>query len=108
MIDMDTFGNYTIQEWVDPSLQYDIDGMIFELFHNKDGHLELVHWTVDDLLEMFTEMKNFWGSSEYWDQVMVGYTDLSTEALLKHYSNAELNKDACDVMADHLTQAAPD
>jgi len=36
---MDTFGNYTIKEWIDPTLDYDLDGMIFELFHNNQGHL---------------------------------------------------------------------
>lgn len=59
-------------------------------------------------MELFAEMYNFWGSKEYWNQVMVGYTDLSTEDLLKHYSNQELNKDACDTMAEHLSDAGPD
>jgi hypothetical protein len=39
MIDMDAFGNYTIQEWVDPSLTYDLDGFIFEIFKDPEGHL---------------------------------------------------------------------
>jgi len=34
---------------------------------------------------------------------MVGYTDLSKEKLIEHYSAAELHKDACDVMAHQLT-----
>lgn len=38
---------------------------------------------------------------------MVGYTDLSKEKLIEHYSAAELHKDACDVMAHQLTQAGP-
>ena len=59
---MDAFGNYTIQEWVDPTADFDIDGMIFELFHNTEGHIQLVHWTVTDLMELFTEMKKFWGN----------------------------------------------
>lgn len=39
---------------------------------------------------------------------MVGYTDLSTDEILEHYSNLELNKDACDTMADHLSAADPE
>lgn len=67
-------------------MEYDLDGFIFEIFKDPQGHLQLVHWTVDDLLSMFTEMKNYWGSEDFWDQVMVGYTDLSTDEILHHYS----------------------
>lgn len=37
-------------------------------------------------MSMFTEMKQYWDNPEFWDQVMVGYTDLSKDDLLDHYS----------------------
>jgi hypothetical protein len=41
--------------------------MIFEIFKNTKGHLELIHWTEDELMEMFGEMKTYWDNEEFWD-----------------------------------------
>ena len=79
MIEMDSNGNYTIKEWQDPNQNYELDGLILEIFKNQDGHLQLIHWTEDDLMNMFSEMKQYWENEDFWDQVMVGYTDLTKE-----------------------------
>jgi hypothetical protein len=42
LIDMDTAGNYTIKNWVDPNQDYEIDGMILEFFKDENGTLEIV------------------------------------------------------------------
>jgi hypothetical protein len=36
----------------------------------------MVHWTENELMEMFGEMKEYWDNEDFWDQVMIGYTDL--------------------------------
>jgi len=41
--------------------------MIFEIYKNSENHLELVHWTEDELMEMFGEMKAYWDNEEFWD-----------------------------------------
>lgn len=35
LIEMDNNGNYTIKEWVDPNKDYELDGLIFEIFKNE-------------------------------------------------------------------------
>ena len=74
---MDKDGNYTIKEWNDPNQDYDLDGMIFEIFKNDKGHYQLVHWTEEDLFNMVEEMMKFWDDDNFWDEVMNGYTNLN-------------------------------
>lgn len=77
MIEMEKDGNYTIKQWSDATNNVSFDNMIFEIFRNTDGHIQLVHWTEEELMEMFGEMKEYWDNEEFWDQVMVGYTELN-------------------------------
>lgn len=53
-------------------------------------------------MNMVTEMRQYWENDSFWDQVMVGYTDLSSDDLHEHFSNMDMNKDACDLLAEHL------
>lgn len=76
MVELEKDGKYTIKQWSDETNKINFDNFIFEIFRNKDGHLEMVHWTENELMEMFGEMKEYWDNEDFWDQVMVGYTDL--------------------------------
>jgi len=67
MIEMDKKGKYTIKQWSDAANSVTFDNMIFEIFRDKDNHLKLVHWTEDELMEMFGEMKAYWDNEEFWD-----------------------------------------
>jgi len=67
MIEMEKDGNYTIKQWTDAANDVKFDNMIFEIFRGKDDHLELVHWTEDELMAMFGEMKEYWDNEEFWD-----------------------------------------
>lgn len=84
MIEMGKDGDYAIKEWTN-SNNATFDGMIFEIFKNQQGHLQLVHWTEDELMQIFNEMKAYWDNEEFWDQVMIGYTDLNETEVWNHY-----------------------
>jgi len=64
---MDKAGNYTIVEWNDPNKDYDLDGLIIEIFKNDDDKLQLVKWTEEELLDMQKEMLAFWDDKDFWD-----------------------------------------
>jgi hypothetical protein len=64
---MEQGGKYTIKQWSDAANNVKFDNMIFEIFKNDKNHLELVHWTEDELMEMFGEMKTYWDNEEFWD-----------------------------------------
>lgn len=102
MIEMEKDGNYTIKQWSDATNNVTFDNMIFEIFRNPNGNLQLVHWTEDDLMGMFGEMKAYWDNEEFWDQVMVGYTDLDKSQVWEHYQKLTIHEDACSVLAYHL------
>jgi len=99
---MENNGDYTIKEWSNAASNLKFDNMIFEIFKNSKGHLELVHWTEDELMEMFGEMKTYWDNEEFWDQVMIGYTNLSRDEAWDHYQKLTIHKDACNVLSYHL------
>ena len=73
IIDLDTKGTYNIKEWHDPKMDYELDGMILEIFKDDKGQLKMVHWTEDELLDISKEMLTFWDDDEFWDQVTIGY-----------------------------------
>lgn len=102
LIEMENNGDYTIKEWSNAASNMKFDNMIFEIFKNNKGHLELVHWTEDELMEMFGEMKAYWDNEEFWDQVMIGYTNLSRDEAWDHYQKLTIHKDACNVLSYHL------
>lgn len=51
---------------------------------------------------LFGEMKNYWNNEEFWDQVMIGYTDMDQDQVWNHYKNLNIHQDACNVLAYHL------
>lgn len=102
MIEMEKSGNYTIKQWTDSASKVNFDNMIFEIYKGEDNHLKLIHWTEDDLLKMFGEMKEYWDNEEFWDQVMVGYTDLKREDVWDQYKKLTIHQDACNVLSYHL------
>ena len=73
--------------------------MIFEIFKNEKGHYQLIMWTEEDLSQMFDEMTSYWSNDEFWDQVMVGYTDLSGEDLQNYLANITNNQETCEFIA---------
>ena len=73
IIDMDSKGTYTIKEWHDPKMDYELDGMILEIFKDDAGTLKMVSWTEEELLDISKEMLTFWDDDEFWDQVVIGY-----------------------------------
>lgn len=81
VIDMDTKGTYTIKEWHDPNMDYELDGMILEIFKDDKGQLKLVSWTAEELYDIQREMLTFWDDDEFWDQVVIGYTGGSGASL---------------------------
>jgi hypothetical protein len=73
---MDDSGNYTIKEWVDPNKDYELDGLIFEIFKNEQGRYQLLQWTEEEIIDMVEEMFTFKDEDKFWDQVIIGYTDM--------------------------------
>lgn len=73
IIDMDSKGTYTIKEWHDPNMDYELDGMILEIFKDDQGVLKMVSWTEEELLDITKEMLTFWDDDKFWDQVLTGY-----------------------------------
>jgi len=74
VIDMDSKGTYSIKEWHDPNMDYELDGMILEIFKDDKGQLKMVSWTEEELYDIQREMLTFWDDDEFWDQVVIGYT----------------------------------
>lgn len=72
---MDSKGNYTIKEWHDPNKDYELDGMILEIFKDDVGNLKMISWTEEELMDISKEMVTFWDDDDYWDQVVIGYND---------------------------------
>lgn len=73
IIDMDSKGTYNIKEWHDPNMDYELDGMILEIFKDDKGQLKMVSWTEEELMDISKEMLTFWDDDEFWDQVVIGY-----------------------------------
>ena len=77
---MDPQGNYTIQQWADPNQDFD-GGLILEFYRNENSEIEMIYWAEDDLYYTFGQMRHYWDTEQFWDQVMIGYTDLIQQQL---------------------------
>lgn len=53
---------------------------------------------------MFSEMREYWDNDEFWDQVMVGYTNYTKEEVMDHYAGLDLHQSACEAMESLLTE----
>lgn len=56
-------------------------------------------------MNMFSEMKEFWDNDEFWDQVLIGYTNITGELVDFSGHNGEMDGESCANMADTLTNA---
>jgi len=88
---MDTKGVYDIKEWHDPNMDYELDGMLLEIFKDDKGKLKMVAWTEEELMDIQREMLAFWDDDKFWDQVVIGYTGTTETADYNMYDKSMKN-----------------